>query len=167
MKSKNTILVTYHNLKKDHYDPPLEIQRSLRSSGALAEIVTPFSDLSGDFFLKEAVWKILTRLSGHRWFSFLISILFLLKGFEIYRQIKIQWSGFDRILVFDRISGIAARKATNGQIPIILLNHYGEDPYMTYMYKYGIEKRRFGYRLMQKMLISMFNQPIHQLLPTS
>ena len=167
MKSKNTILVTYHNLKKDHYDPPLEIQRSLRSSGALAEIVTPFSDLSRDFLLKEAVWSKLTCLSEYRWFSSLTPILFLLKGFEIYRQIKTQWSGFDRILVFDRVSGIAARKATNGQIPIILLNHYGEDPYMTYMYRYGIEKRRFGYRLMQKMLISMFNQPIHKLLPTS
>jgi hypothetical protein len=164
---KNTILVSLHNLKDDQYDPPLELQRTLRASGVLAEIVTPYSDLSGDVVWKKVVWDLLTQLSKFRFFSFLIPILFFLKGWEIYRQIKIHRSGFARILVYDRISGFAARKATKCQIPIELLSHYGKDPYLDYMYKYGIENRRFGYLLMQKVLMIIFNQPIHKLLSTS
>ena len=167
MKNKNTILVTLHNLREDLYDPPLELQRTLRSSGALAEIVTPYSDLSKDRAWKTILWKFLTRLSEFRCFSFLIPVLFYLKGLEIYRQIKIHWSGFDRILAYDRISGFAAKKATKGQIPIELLSHYGRDPYLAYMYKYGIENPRLGYLIMQKILIAIFNQPIHKLLSTS
>jgi hypothetical protein len=164
---KNTLLVSFHDLKKDQYAPPLELQRTLRASGALAEIVTPYSDLAREFVWKKVVWNLLTQLSKFRFFSFLIPILFLLKGLEIYRQIKIHWSGFERIMVYDRISGFAAKKATQCQIPIELLSHYGRDPYLEYMYKYGIEKRRFGYMFMQKVLMIIFNQPIHKLLSTS
>ncbi len=164
---KNTILVSLYNINEDQYDPPLELQRTLRASGVLAEIVTPYSDLSKQFVWKKVIWNFLTQLSEFRFFSFLIPILFLLKGLEIYRQIKIHWSGFQRILVYDRISGFAARKATKGQIPIELLSHYGRDPYLEYMYKYGIENRRFGYLLMQKVLMIIFNQPIHKLLSAS
>jgi hypothetical protein len=167
MKKKNTILVTVHNLKKDNYDPPLELQRTLRSIGALAEIVTPYSDLSRQFRWKITLWNFITRLSEIRCFSFLIPVIFFLKGMEIHRQIKSHWLGFDRILVYDQISGFAAKKATKGRIPIILLNHYGGDPYISYMYKYGVEKRRLGYFLMQKLLIAIFNQPIHKILSTS
>ena len=167
MKNKNTILATVHNLKEDNYDPPLELQRTLRSGGALAEIITPYSDFSGDISWKVVLWKILTKLSEKRFFSFFIPVLFLLKGIEIYRQIKTHWSGFDRILVYDRISAFAAKKATMGEIPIDLLSHYGRDPYLLYMYKYGIENPRLGYRLMQKILIAIFNQPLHKLLSTS
>lgn len=167
MKNKNTILATLHNLKEDHYEPPLELQRTLRSSGVLAEIVTPYSDFSKDIAWKTILWKFFARLSEIRCFSFLIPILFFLKGLEIYRQIKIHCSGFDRILVYDRISGFAAKKATRGEIPIELLSHYGRDPYLEYVYKYGIENPRLGYLLMQKVLIAIFNQPIHKLLSTS
>jgi len=166
-KNKNTILVTVHNLKTDNYEPPLELQRTLRSTGTLAEIVTPYNDLSKDFSWKIILWNSLFRLSEIRGFSFLAPVIFFLKGREIYRQIKIQWSGFDRILVYDQISGFAAKKATKGQIPIILLNHYGGDPYMAYLYKYGVGKRRLGYIIMQKILIAIFHQPIHKLFSTS
>ena len=165
--NKNTILVTIKNLNKDEYDPPLELQRTLRSIGALAEIVTPYSDLPKRFSWKITIWEFFTRLSDKRGLSFFLPLIFLLKGIEIHRQIKLHWTDFDRILVYDRISGFAARKATNGQKPIFLLNHYGGDPYMTYLYEYGVEKQRFGYILMQKILISIFNQPIHKLLPSS
>jgi hypothetical protein len=164
---KNTILVSIHNLKEDHYDPPLELQRTLRSSGVLAEIVTPYTDLSKELVWKKLLWNILTSFSKVPFFSFIIPILFFLKGLEIYRQIKIHWSDFDRILVYDRISGFAARKASQNQIPIVLLSHYGRDPYLDYMYKYGVEDRHLGYLLMQKLLMAIFNQPIHKLLSTS
>jgi hypothetical protein len=167
MKNKNTILVTVHNLKLDNYDPPLELQRTLRSIGALAEIVTPYSNLSNDLMWKKYFWEFCTRMSEIRFFSFLVPIVFFLKGLEIYRQIKNHCSGFDRILVYDRISAFAAKKAVKDRIPVILLNHYGGDPYMSYMYTYGIEKRCLGYVLMQKMLIAIFNQPIHKVLSTS
>ena len=167
MKTLNTILVSIHNLQEDHYDPPLELQRTLRSSGVLAEIVSPYSDLSREYLWKESIWNFLTRLSKIKGFSFCIPVLFLLKGLEIYRQLKIHRSGFDRILVFDRISGFAAKKAIKSNIPIILMSHYGEDPYLDYLYKYGIENRRIGYILMQKLLTALFNQPIHKLLSTS
>jgi hypothetical protein len=167
IKNKNTILVTVHNLKEENYAPPLELQRTLRSIGAIAEIVTPYNDLSRDYRLKITFWNFITRLSKIYCFSFLIPILFFLKGLEIYRQIKVHWTDFDRILVYDRISGFAARKASKGQIPIILLNHYSGDPYMAYLYKYGLKKHRMGYILMQKILIAMFNQPIYKLLSTS
>jgi hypothetical protein len=166
-ENKNTILVTIQNLNKDHYDPPLELQRTLRSVGTLAEIVTPYSDLPKGYRWKISMWKFFTSLSKKKGFSIVLPIIFLLKGFEIYRQIKLHWSDFDRILVYDRISGFAAKKATNDQIPIILLQHYGGDPYMAYIYEYGVEKRRLGYILMQKILIAIFNQPIHKLLSTS
>jgi len=167
LSKKNTILVTVHNLKQDTYDPPLELQRTLRSSGLLAEIITPYGDLLKDCQWKILVWTVLTRLSEIRYFSFLIPIIFILKGLEIHRQIKSHWRGFDRILVYDRISGFAAKKATNGQIPIILLNHYAGDPYMAYLYKYSTAKRRLGYIIMQKFLVTLFHQPIHKLLSTS
>ena len=167
MKNNNTILATVHNLKIDNYDPPLELQRTLRSSGALAEIITPYSDFASDISWKVILWKILAKLSELKFFSALIPVLFLLKGYEIYRQIKTHWSGFDRILVYDRISAFAAKKATKGQIPVELLSHYGRDPYLLYMYKYGIENPRLGYRIMQRLLIAIFNQPLHKLLSTS
>lgn len=166
-KNKNTILVTIHNLEEDKYNPPLELQRTLRSIGALAEIVTPYSDFQGEIRWKVILWNLFTSLSEKKGFSFLVPIIFFLKGLEIHGQIKSQLPGFDRILVYDRISGFAAKKATKDRIPIILLSHYGGDPYMTYLYKYGIEKNRFGYILMQKVLIALFNQPIHKLLSTS
>jgi len=163
--NKNTIIVTIHNINEEKYNPPLELQRTLRSIGALAEIVTPFSDLPENSW-KVRIWNFFTRLSEKICFSFLLPIIFLFKGMEIYRQIKLHWSDFDRILVYDRISGFAARKATKGGLPILHLNNYAGDPYMAYMYKYGIEKRRLGYILMQKILILIFNQPIHKLLST-
>lgn len=167
IKNKNTILVTVHNLKEDNYDPPLELQRTLRSIGVLAEIITPYTDFSKECKWKSVLWRSTTRLSEIRCFSFLVPIVFFLKGLEIHRQIKNHWSGFDRILVYDRISGFAARKAIKDRIPVILLNHYGGDPYMAYLYKYGVEKRRLGYLIMQKILIRLFNQPIHKLLSPS
>jgi hypothetical protein len=167
MCSLNSILVTIHNPEEEKYNPPMELQRTLRSSGVLAEIVSPYSDLSKIFHWKIKMWKLFTRLSTFRFFSFLIPVIFFLKGLENYRQIKIHWTGFDRILVYDQISGFAAKKAINDQIPVVLLSHYSEDPYMAYMYKYGVEKRRLGYIFMQKALMSMFNQPIYKLLSSS
>lgn len=167
MKTLNTILVTLHNLQEEHYDPPIELQRTLRLSGAIAEIITPYSDLSKEYIWKISFWKFLSMLSNIRGFSFLIPVLFFLKGLEIYRQIKLHCSGFDRILVYDRIGGFAAKKALNGKVPVILMSHYGKDPYLEYLYKYGIENRRFGYLIMQKILTTIFNQPIHKLLSTS
>ena len=166
ISNKNTILVSMQNLKEDKYKPPLELQRTLRSMGVLAEIITPYSDLLKECKWKVIFWTAITSLSEIRYFSFLLPIIFFLKGLEIHRQIKSHWKGFDRILVYDRISGFAAKKATNGQIPIILLNHYGTDPYMAYLYKYCVEESRFGYFIMQKFLITLFHQPIHKLLST-
>jgi len=164
---KNTLLISIKNLNKDEYDPLFEFQQTLRSIGAVAEIITPYSNLPKRFNWKIKIWEFSTRLSEKRGFSFILVLIFLLKGLEIYRQLKLHWKDFDRILVSDRISGFAARKATNGQKPIILLDHYSSDPYMTYLYKYGADKNRFGYILMQKILISIFNQPIYKLLSTS
>ena len=167
IKSKNTILVTIQNLKKDNYDPPMELQRTLRSIGALAEIVTPYNDLSIHSRFKVTCWNFITCLSKINGFSILIPILFFLKGLEIYRQVKIQWMDFDRILVYDLISYFSARKASKDQIPIIFHTHYGCDPYLAYLHQYGVQKRRLGYILMQKFIIALFNQPIHKLLSSS
>ena len=165
IKNKNTILVSLRNLKEDNYDPPFELQRTLRSMGALAEIVTPYSDLQGDW--KIVLWNFFTFLSKVKGFSFLVPIIFFLKAVEIHRQIKGHLLGFDRILVYDPISGFAAKKASKGRIPIVLLSHYVDDPYMTYLYKYGVDKHQLGYILMQKIPGALFHQPIHKILSSS
>ena len=165
--NKNTIIVSIYDVRSDKYSPPRELQNILRSTGVLAEIITPFNNLSNERTWKSAIWEGLMKLSEKRGFSFLVPIIFLLKGFEIYRQVKLSWKEYDRILAYDRISAFAAQKASDSKLEITLLNHYGSDPYMSYLYNYGIERRRLGYIMMQKMLIAIFHQPIHRILSLS
>ena len=166
-KYSNTIIVTIHDLRNDSYYPALELQRTLQAMGSLAEIITPYNDLTLNRHWRIRVWNFLTHLSNKKRFSFILPIVFFWQGFEIYRNIKIHWRSYERILVYDQISALAARKATNNQLPITLLSQYGGDPYLSYLCKHGTERKSLGYFFTQKLLILFFHRPSRHLLSTS
>jgi hypothetical protein len=163
IQPKNTIIVTIHDPTHDNYFPPCELQRSLKSRGALAEVVTPFGEYPSSQTWKANFLHVLAQLSEKKGLSFLIVFVFFLKGWKVYQPVNYIYSDYDRILAYDQISAFAAKKASKGKLTITLLNHYGGDPYMIYLYKYGIENKRIGFRLIQRLLTSFLDNSVRPL----